>query len=240
MIGPAASAIRRVNSSFSSTRPEPLAHSASRRGCPRYRDAGSRSRQDRSRSRAPASRAGRTRRARARIPRLRRRSRSPAIRRAAAARARTRCRALRARTAPASPGRKMSMRLQCQRGRRKRPRLDRTGDAHLQAGQPAGPVLELAAILVPIDEKRTDQRRHQRQDDRNRNTEQRRLHAVSKAGLLLVRHGWRGAAPDPPQPQKSGRMNSARFQPLGHVNRSTPTELSASPAPSPGTLWSCD
>ena len=74
--------------------------------------------------------------------------------------------------------------LQRQGRRRQEARVDRAGDAHLQPGELARPRLELAAILVPIDEKRSDQRRHQRQDDRNRKTEQRRLHAVSKAGLL--------------------------------------------------------
>ena len=45
------------------------------------------------------------------------------------------------------------------------------------------PGLELPAIAAPIDKMGPYQRRHQRQDDRNRETEQRRLHALSTAGL---------------------------------------------------------
>ena len=73
--------------------------------------------------------------------------------------------------------------LQHERGRGQQPGIDRAGDPELEAGQAARARLELAAIAVPIDKKRPDQRRHQRQDDRDRKPEQRRLHAVSIAGL---------------------------------------------------------
>jgi hypothetical protein len=38
------------------------------------------------------------------------------------------------------------------------------------------------AVIVPIDEVRPDQRCQQRQDQRNRQSQQRRLHARSRAG----------------------------------------------------------
>src|SRR5207302_10632851 len=71
---------------------------------------------------------------------------------------------------------------QHQRRRRQEPQLYRALGAYLQADQRARIGLELGAIAVPIDKMRADQRRGQRQDDRNRQTKQRRLHAVSKAG----------------------------------------------------------
>src|SRR6266851_1277417 len=55
--------------------------------------------------------------------------------------------------------------------------IDRAGDVEVEPGQATGACLELPAILSPIDQKRTHQRRNQRQDDRNRKSEQRRLHA---------------------------------------------------------------
>ena len=75
--------------------------------------------------------------------------------------------------------------LQCQRGRRQEPRFDRPGDAQ-RAGRSAGlpEPRTRARYWFQSTNKRPDQRRHQRQDDRDRKTEQRRLHAVSKAGLL--------------------------------------------------------
>ena len=151
-------------------------------GCPRCRGAGSRSRRDRSRPSAPASRAGRWRRARARIPRPRCAHRSRATRPRTSAPSANSMPSLFARTALASPGRKMSTFCKVRVGVGKQPRLDRAGDAHREPGQPARLGLELAAISVPVDEMRTDQRRHQRQDDHDRDAEQRRLHAVSKAG----------------------------------------------------------
>jgi hypothetical protein len=69
--------------------------------------------------------------------------------------------------------------LQVQRGCRQQPGVDRTRNADLQAADSAGLGLKLAAVLVPVDKMRTDQRRHQRQDECDRNAEQRCLHAVS-------------------------------------------------------------
>ena len=57
------------------------------------------------------------------------------------------------------------------------------GFAELEPGQAARARLELSAVGAPIDKMRPDQRRQQRQDDRNRKAEQRRLHAVSTSGL---------------------------------------------------------
>jgi hypothetical protein len=69
---------------------------------------------------------------------------------------------------------------------RKQTRIDCARDAEVEPGQTACPGLELAAISAPIDENGSHQRCHERQDDRNRETEQRRLHAVSTAGLAKV------------------------------------------------------
>ena len=53
------------------------------------------------------------------------------------------------------------------------------------------------AIPVPVDKMRPDQRRHQRQDQRNRDAEQRRLHAVSTAEPLdRPASGKHGRSPD--------------------------------------------
>ena len=65
--------------------------------------------------------------------------------------------------------------------------IDGAGDAKIESGQLACPGLELPAIAAPIDKLRPYQRRHQRQDDCNRNTEQRCLHALSTAGLADAR-----------------------------------------------------
>ena len=62
--------------------------------------------------------------------------------------------------------------VQRERGRRQQPRLDRTGDAHIDAEQPACFCLEQGAVGAPIDQQRTDQRRYQRQDDRDCQSEQ--------------------------------------------------------------------
>jgi hypothetical protein len=53
----------------------------------------------------------------------------------------------------------------------------------IEPGQTAGAGFEFAAIALPIDKQRPHQRRQQRQDDRDRETEERRLHAVTTAGL---------------------------------------------------------
>jgi len=77
--------------------------------------------------------------------------------------------------------------LQFDRGRRQNMHLDRAGDPHLQAGEARGLRLEGVAEASPIDKQRTDQCRHQHQDDCNRSSEQRRLHAVATAKVLRVR-----------------------------------------------------
>ena len=59
--------------------------------------------------------------------------------------------------------------------RRQQARVDCAGHAHVEADQPGRLRLERRAISVPIDQQRTDQRRHQRQDDRYRQSKQGRL-----------------------------------------------------------------
>ena len=58
--------------------------------------------------------------------------------------------------------------------------VDRTGHAHAQSGEAARLVLERRAEMIPIDNERRHQRRNQRQDDRNCQSEQRRLHGASE------------------------------------------------------------
>ena len=70
-------------------------------------------------------------------------------------------------------------RAQLQRGRRQQPRIELAGDAHRRADNSGRFRLELRAKLVPVDEIRPDERRHQRDDEGNRQSEQRRLHGVS-------------------------------------------------------------
>jgi hypothetical protein len=57
--------------------------------------------------------------------------------------------------------------------------FDRALHAHLQADDVARLFLEYGAVLVPLDDVRRDQRGNQRQNDRNRQSEQRRLHGAS-------------------------------------------------------------
>ena len=82
--------------------------------------------------------------------------------------------------------------LQGDSGGRQEPSIDRAGDAEVEPCQPAGSRLELAAIAVPIDEKRANQRRHQRQNNGHRDTEQRRLHPSSPRVSTLALGGVRG------------------------------------------------
>src|SRR6476619_2014385 len=96
--------------------------------------------------------------------------------------------------------------LQHEGWRRKQTGIDCTCDAEVETGQAARPGLELAAIPAPIDENGSDQRCHQRQDDRNRETEQRRLHAVSTAGLAKV-HASRMRA-DPGKSPITRKLNT--------------------------------
>ena len=55
-------------------------------------------------------------------------------------------------------------------------RVDRTVDVDGEAGQPARLLLECGAVTIPVDHKRGDQRRYQRQDECDGQSEQRRLH----------------------------------------------------------------
>ena len=57
--------------------------------------------------------------------------------------------------------------------------IDRAADAHGQPDQAARLALEARTVIVPVNEKRPNQRRQQRQDERDRKTKQRRLHALS-------------------------------------------------------------
>ena len=72
--------------------------------------------------------------------------------------------------------------LQHEDRRRKQAGVDGARDVELEPGETAGAGFEFSAVLTPIDEKRPHQRRYQRQDDRDRKSEQRRLHALSLAG----------------------------------------------------------
>ena len=70
--------------------------------------------------------------------------------------------------------------------RRQQTGIDGAGNLELEPGQSARARLEVVAVTVPIDEERPYQRRHQRQNDHNRKSEQRRLHAVSTTGVPKV------------------------------------------------------
>src|SRR6185312_1258740 len=76
--------------------------------------------------------------------------------------------------------------VQHDRGGRKQAGIDGAADPEIEPGQTGCPGLELPAIAAPIDKERPYQRRDQRQDDRKRETEQRRLHALSTSGLAEV------------------------------------------------------
>ena len=89
--------------------------------------------------------------------------------------------------------------LQLHRGGRQDMDLDGADKPHFEAGEARGLGLEGIAVASPIDKKRTDQRRHQRQDDCNGNSEQRRLHAVPTAEFFRLRPPGPGThAPDGP------------------------------------------
>ncbi len=66
---------------------------------------------------------------------------------------------------------------QCRCGQE--PHVDRAGDPYLEPGEASDLGLKLGPVATPIDEQGPHQRRHQRQNDRNASTQQRRLHAVS-------------------------------------------------------------
>ena len=69
-----------------------------------------------------------------------------------------------------------------ERRRRQQPRVD-CARRRAPAFRPAAsPPPRMRAVLAPVDKSGSDQRRHQRQDDRDRQSEQRRLH-TSRPGL---------------------------------------------------------
>jgi hypothetical protein len=67
--------------------------------------------------------------------------------------------------------------------RRQDARVDRPRDAHAQSGEAARLVLECRAVMVPIDDEWRHQRGNERQDDRDCQSEQRRLHGASELSL---------------------------------------------------------
>ena len=68
--------------------------------------------------------------------------------------------------------------------RRQNTRVDRAVDAHGEAGEPACLVFECRAILTPVDDKRSDERRDERQNNGDGHSEQRRLHG--KASFVIA------------------------------------------------------
>ena len=76
--------------------------------------------------------------------------------------------------------------VQRERRRRQQPRLDGAGDAHVDADQAARLRLEQRAMAAPIDQQRTDQRRYQRQNDRDRQSEQGGLQRQLQRGCPRV------------------------------------------------------
>ena len=69
--------------------------------------------------------------------------------------------------------------LHDKRRRGQQARINWTSDVNFQSRQPAGVSFELAAVARPVHEKRPNQRGCQRQDDRDRQAQQGRLHAIS-------------------------------------------------------------
>ena len=86
--------------------------------------------------------------------------------------------------------------MQHEGGGRKQTRVDAAAHTEIEAGEVPRAGFELCAVMVPIDKKRAYERRDQRYDDGNADTEQRRLHAVSTAGRKFPRPdaGWGLAA----------------------------------------------
>jgi hypothetical protein len=68
--------------------------------------------------------------------------------------------------------------------RRQNARVDRAVDANGKPGEPARLLFEGRAILTPVDDERSDQRRNKRYNNGNGHSEQRRLHG--KASLLIA------------------------------------------------------
>ena len=86
-------------------------------------------------------------------------------------------------------------RAQPQRRRWQQPRIQRARHPHRGADHPGRLGLELRPKLVPIDEKRPDQRGYQRKYEGNRQSEQGRLHGVSS----WTTPGADGPAASPPE-----------------------------------------
>jgi len=68
------------------------------------------------------------------------------------------------------------------RRRGQQARVDGAGHAHLTPEQAAGLGLEERAMVVPVDEQRSHQRGGQRHNQRDRNAQQRGLHAFRPLG----------------------------------------------------------
>ena len=121
--------------------------------------------------------------------------------------------------------------------------VDRPGDPHIEAGHPARVRFEISAVVSPVDKKRPDQRCHQRQDDRNRQSQQRRLHAVSKPDFRSPSHPKlrAGALEKPSDPDEhdschrtsAGKLRSLRQPgcPGGGIARDDDGFLSPRPRP---------
>ena len=88
----------------------------------------------------------------------------------------------RARIRLPSPAGPMAMARKRHRRKRQQGCVDVAADHDLDADEPAGLGLEEGAVVVPVDDVRTHQRRQQRQDQRNRQAQQCRLHDGSGAG----------------------------------------------------------
>ena len=98
--------------------------------------------------------------------------------------------------------------------RRQDARVDAAVDVHGQPGQPAGFFLEMRPVMTPIDHERGDQRRHERHNDGNGQSEQRRLHV--EFSLMASRTGAR-----PPEPcgKASTEMHARSAAPGGICGR---------------------
>ncbi len=96
-----------------------------------------------------------------------------------------------------------------------------TGDAHRRADHPRRLGLELRPELIPVDEVRPDQRGHQRNDEGNRQSEQRRLHGVSswaRSGACCISHTGPGR-PGIYRAKCGGSHSGITGMPAGHWTR---------------------
>src|SRR6185295_5323532 len=97
--------------------------------------------------------------------------------------------------------------LERQRRRRQEPHLDRSVDAYRQAREPRRLAFEGRAVARPVDEMRPHQRRYQRQDDREAQSKQGRLHQGAPGASASAPP----VVPGPPPP--NGRTDSTVSQP---------------------------